>query len=347
MTKSRVTLILLILLIVLATIGFVQSAVINASNNVFGRSMISAAVSVVLLLAILVAHLRGWRWSAEAAVVITAAFTVIATTPNYLSNNVLLSPFIPTVIAAILLSPGWSMGVYAAILLGLAAIGAANTSETVSLQQALGPTFTLLNMVQSVVLALGISLGGVLARRAQHEAEASALRAEEERTRFEQRSQELAQANDLAQSQIDQQKQLLELVATLEVPVTSLADGVLFAPIVGHVDTRRAQSLTTRLLQATSERRARVVILDISGVSLIDTAVARALLEAVQALRLLGCEVTISGISANVAMTLTQLGIDLEGVATVRSPQEALAHMAAHPGEKTGLRAALTQRRAS
>ncbi|GAB4210487.1 MAG: STAS domain-containing protein [Roseiflexaceae bacterium] len=346
MTKSRVTLFLLLLLAVLAVISFAQAAVTAAGTGVFGRSAITSTVSLVLILGVLLAHLRGWRWSAEAAVLITTVLTVISTTPGYLSGNLLLSPFIPTVIATIVLSPVWAMGVYTAIMLGLLAIGLGNTSETVTLQQALGPTFTLINIVQSVVLALGISLGSVLARRAQHDAENSAHRAEEERIRAEQRSQELAQANDLAQSQIEQQKQLLELVATLEVPVTTLAEGVLFAPIVGHVDSRRAQSLTTRLLQATSERRARVVILDISGVSLIDTGVARALLEAVQALRLLGCDVTISGISANVALTLTHLGIDLEGVVTVRSPQEALAQLAMRSGEAF-YHPAPAQRRAS
>ncbi len=347
MTKSRVTLLLLILLSLLAVIFTIQAVAFSISTGRVENYTISTVLSAVLLLALLAAHLRGWRWSDHATVIIISILTVTSISPGYLRNNMLVSPLIPTVMAAIVLSPVWALGVYTVIMLGLLAIGVSGMSEGVALQQALGPTFTLTNLLQSIMLALGISLAGVVAGRAQREAESSARGAEEERTRSEQRSRELAEANDLAQSQIEQQKQLLDLVATLEVPVTSLAEGVLFAPIVGHVDTRRAQSLTTRLLQATSERRARVVILDISGVSLIDTAVARALLGAVQALRLLGCEVTISGISANVAMTLTQLGIEMDGVVTVRSPQEALSQMAAHQGGKPGLRPAVPQRRAS
>jgi anti-anti-sigma factor len=103
-----------------------------------------------------------------------------------------------------------------------------------------------------------------------------------------------------------------------------LADGVLFVPIVGHIDTRRAQALTNRLLQDVSAQRAHLVVLDISGVTTMDTSVARALMNTTQAIRLLGCEVTLSGISAAVAITLIHLGINLDGIATARSPQEAL-----------------------
>jgi len=66
------------------------------------------------------------------------------------------------------------------------------------------------------------------------------------------------------------------------------------------------------------------VIIDISGVSTVDSAVAQALIQTAQALRLLGCSVTLSGISSEVALTLTQQEIALSDIATVRSPQEAL-----------------------
>ncbi len=99
----------------------------------------------------------------------------------------------------------------------------------------------------------------------------------------------------------------------------------------------------SRLLEEASAQRARLVIIDIAGITIIDSAVARALLNTAQALRLLGCEITISGISANVALTLTQLDVGLEGVGTVRSPQEALrAHKAQERGSSNGLRATQT-----
>jgi rsbT co-antagonist protein RsbR len=122
-----------------------------------------------------------------------------------------------------------------------------------------------------------------------------------------------------------EQEQLLALVSALEIPIVTLADGVIFAPIVGSLDSRRAKELTTRLLQATSRQRARLVIIDIAGMTIIDTMVAKSLVDASRAVRLLGCDVTITGISATVASTLIQLGVRLEGVEVARSPQEALA----------------------
>jgi anti-anti-sigma regulatory factor len=126
-------------------------------------------------------------------------------------------------------------------------------------------------------------------------------------------------------TQNEEQRRLLELIATLEIPAVVLADNVLLAPIVGHLDSRRAKMLTARLLDEVHQRRARLVILDITGVQEVDTMVAKALLDTAQALRLLGCQVMLSGVSASTAMTLVHQGVLLEGVRTVRSPQEALS----------------------
>lgn len=134
----------------------------------------------------------------------------------------------------------------------------------------------------------------------------------------------LARANEQLQQQLDSERQLLQLVSTLETPVVSLAHDVLFAPIVGHLDTRRAEALRTHLLEAVHTRRSRLIVLDITGVATIDTAVAQALLLTTQALRLLGCRVIISGISATVAVTLTHLGVDLRTIETVQSPEAVL-----------------------
>jgi rsbT co-antagonist protein RsbR len=122
----------------------------------------------------------------------------------------------------------------------------------------------------------------------------------------------------------EEQRRLLELVATLEIPAVPLADNVLLAPIVGHLDSRRAEMLTARLLDEVHQRRTDMVILDITGVQEVDRTVAQGLLTTVQTLRLLGCKVTLSGVSASTAMTLVDQGIGLEGVRTARSPQEAL-----------------------
>jgi anti-anti-sigma regulatory factor len=102
---------------------------------------------------------------------------------------------------------------------------------------------------------------------------------------------------------------------------------VLLAPIVGVIDSRRAQALTERLLTDAQYQQADTVILDLAGVALVDTQVAQALMQTTQALRLLGCGVVITGISAEIATTLTRLDFDLRGIRMARSPQEVLERL--------------------
>jgi rsbT co-antagonist protein RsbR len=85
---------------------------------------------------------------------------------------------------------------------------------------------------------------------------------------------------------------------------------------VGSLDTGRTQEMNEALLQKIVETGSEIVILDITGVPVVDTAVAKHLLETVAAARLLGAEVLIVGLSANTALTLVHLGLDLSGVTT-------------------------------
>lgn len=125
-------------------------------------------------------------------------------------------------------------------------------------------------------------------------------------------------------------------MSTLETPTITLAEGVLLAPIVGALDPRRAQALTARLLNEASAQRAQRVIIDISGVTSVDTQVAQALVQTARSLSLLGCRVTLTGVSASVAMTLTHLEATLDGIHIVRSPQEALAVKPENRESRTG-----------
>jgi rsbT co-antagonist protein RsbR len=183
------------------------------------------------------------------------------------------------------------------------------------------------NLIVYTGIIIGLVFSGLATDTAQRLAEVGA-RAERALAQTEQQARQLEQqAQELALRNTEQQG-LLDLVATLETPAVQIADGVLLVPITGHLDSRRAEVLTTRLLENAHAQRAWLIILDIAGVSVVDTIVARALMQAAQALRLLGCTVFLSGITAEVATTLVQLGIGLEGITPVRTPQEALARAA-------------------
>ena len=105
-------------------------------------------------------------------------------------------------------------------------------------------------------------------------------------------------------------------ITELQTPVIQVWQGILALPIVGTVDTARAQDMTEALLERIVATGSEIVLLDITGVPVVDTAVARHLLETVSAARLLGADVLIVGLSSRTAMTLVQLGIDLSHVTT-------------------------------
>jgi rsbT co-antagonist protein RsbR len=130
-------------------------------------------------------------------------------------------------------------------------------------------------------------------------------------------------ANDLTTRNAEQQR-LLELVSTLETPSVTVAEGVLLAPIVGALDSRRAEALTRRLLNDVHEQRTHQVILDVSGVPAVDRTVAEALIATARAVQLLGCQVVLSGISPSMAQTLVEQTIMLNNLMIVRSPQDVL-----------------------
>jgi rsbT co-antagonist protein RsbR len=120
------------------------------------------------------------------------------------------------------------------------------------------------------------------------------------------------QANTI-RDQIEQQRLT---IMELQTPVIQVWDGILALPIIGSLDTARTQDMNEALLERIVQTGSEIVILDITGVPVIDTAVAKHLLETVAAARLLGAEVLIVGLSTRTALTLVHLGLDLAGITT-------------------------------
>jgi rsbT co-antagonist protein RsbR len=118
---------------------------------------------------------------------------------------------------------------------------------------------------------------------------------------------------------IRSQQRELEQLST---PVLQLRQGLLILPIVGMLDSRRAQQLTEQLLLAIRTRRGRVVVLDVTGVAAVDSRVANHLIQTVDAARLMGATAIITGVSPEVAQTLVGLGIDLGSVTTLAELQD-------------------------
>ncbi len=102
-----------------------------------------------------------------------------------------------------------------------------------------------------------------------------------------------------------------EAIRELSTPTLQVRDRLLILPIIGVLDTFRARQLTEGLLQAIRANRARVVVMDVTGVATVDTKVANHLLQTIAAARLMGAVVIVTGLSADVAQSLVTLGVDL------------------------------------
>lgn len=118
----------------------------------------------------------------------------------------------------------------------------------------------------------------------------------------------------------------IAVVQSLSTPILPLYKGVIVVPLIGSVDTARAEQLMQRMLSGIAEHRAAAVIIDVTGVPSIDADVATHLVRAAQAAALLGARATVAGIGAGVARTMADRGIAFTDVTTVANLEAALEH---------------------
>lgn len=128
-------------------------------------------------------------------------------------------------------------------------------------------------------------------------------------------------ANTVAVGFVQERERIIreqqEAIRELSTPVLQVRERLLILPIIGVIDPLRARQLTEQLLQAIRANRARVVVIDITGVAEMDSHVANHLVQTVEASRLLGATVIVTGLSPDIAQTLVNIGVDLAKMNTV------------------------------
>jgi anti-anti-sigma factor len=134
----------------------------------------------------------------------------------------------------------------------------------------------------------------------------------------------IEQRGDDLQQILDAQRRLFETVRQLSAPVLPVADNVIVLPLVGHIDTRRAQEIMDALLQGVAAERAKFAILDITGVAMLDTHVMGLLLQTMRAVELLGARAMLAGISAEAAQLIVAQGIGLGELHSYRDLRDAI-----------------------
>lgn len=179
-----------------------------------------------------------------------------------------------------------------------------------------------------IIIALTVGLVWLMMRtleaaaasaRRQTEASLAAQRElEHQQAAVQAKNEELTNANT-------QMTALLDLVRDLETPVIPLLDDVLLLPLVGHMDTRRAAQLNETVLETVHAQRAKLLIIDITGLSVVDTAVAQRLVHLAHGVKLLGARVLLTGIRAEIAQTIVAQGMDLSAIQTAGRLQDSIA----------------------
>jgi len=115
-----------------------------------------------------------------------------------------------------------------------------------------------------------------------------------------------------------------ESIQELSTPVLQVRERLLILPIIGVLDSERARQLTEQLLHAIRTNRAKVIVVDITGVAAIDLTVANHLFHTIEASRLMGASVIVTGLSSKIAQTLVDLDVDLSMIRTVGDLQGGL-----------------------
>ncbi|OLD61709.1 MAG: anti-anti-sigma factor [Ignavibacteria bacterium 13_1_40CM_2_61_4] len=128
-------------------------------------------------------------------------------------------------------------------------------------------------------------------------------------------------ANTVAVGFVQERERIIreqqEAIRELSTPVLQVRERLLILPIIGVIDPQRARQLTEQLLRGIRTNRAKVVVIDITGVAAMDSQIANHLVQTVEASRLLGATVIVTGLSSEIAQTLVNIGVDLGKMNTV------------------------------
>lgn len=279
----------------------------------------------------------------DVGALVLVGFAIAAIVGAFPAANSGATPFymvLPILIASVLLRPVLIWGVLLLSLLGVG-IGAsllpAETLARDAVRDAILAAPPLLTIVAIVLFFHARSTVRAItaARHAQATAEASArslaaanatLEAHAELRAIDLR--ELAEAQrgvaSQLQASLEAQQQLSRAFAELSVPIIPISAGTMIVPLVGGLDVKRANTLLASILEQVEASNAHTIVLDVTGVAVVDTHIAAALLRVADAARLMGAKTMLVGIRPEVAQTLVHLGVDLGGLRTAATLQSGL-----------------------
>jgi rsbT co-antagonist protein RsbR len=140
----------------------------------------------------------------------------------------------------------------------------------------------------------------------------------------------MTEARAVLEEKLDTIRRQQVAIRDLSAPIIDLWEGILTLPIVGTVDSQRAVDITEKLLQRINETNAACVIIDLTGVDVVDTMTADHLIKLVKSARLLGTYCVVTGIGPEIARTLVDLGVELHELITLKRLREGLQACLSH-----------------
>ncbi len=291
-------------------------------------------VEGVVLLVYSVLFWAAWKGWPHAGLVIVLFFTVIVgfSMPEpYLTERISLSILLPPILATILIAPLWIIiSGFSSLFILLA---------RANWQGVYADTFNLLiycmfifGLLASRKLADNATK---VAENALADVEQSALALQEANNTLEQRviertvevEKNLLELEQLAQTQarlLFENEQQRQTIRNLSVPIIPVTKTTMVMPLVGELDQERIEHIHYQALQALSHRKVQTLIMDITGVPIVDTQVAQGIIAVAQAAQLLGGRIILVGIRPEVAQTIVGLGIDISVIQTYADLQSAL-----------------------
>ena len=332
---------LLALFCVLAPIELVMALVLNLPVLLY-VGLITALAAALMLLALALVR-RAQVKIAAYLVSITAlasSFTIVLLIPSA-SIGIVIAPLL----ALALLLPYLETRAIAiaGVLCVLAALAlfwiGAQTPRLIepppaAVASALGALgVVVLTAITALLLwQFSARLNATIAQTQSANATLEEARAELER-RVEDRTAELSRALSEMQDRAEVQARLLEenegqraQIREMNVPVLPISTNAIAIPLVGALDAERLEMLQEQALNAISASSARYLLLDVTGVPVVDTQVAQGIVSVVTAARLLGSEVVLVGVRPEVAQAVVSLGLDLHDITTRRSLYEGIAY---------------------
>jgi rsbT co-antagonist protein RsbR len=294
------------------------------------RFLISVAVSVIVQTIVIV---LAWRGSVDLAGGMLVGMAIVGLTgAAFFNNDTFVTPIfllLPLLMAAAALRPVWIIVALVGVLTGMGVIFTMpSPAETAALRSAIFAVTGLMSLFTTLTGVL-IGVGHAHLRRRLHDEMKRADRAkielqilnEELDLRVQMQTEALQQTLQELEQQTLRQDQLLkeiagqrEIIRELSLPILPVGREVLVAPLIGALDQERMQQLQSQVLKRVERIHARLLILDVTGVPIIDTHVAQGLMNLVRGLRLLGANVALVGVRPEVAQTIVALGVQLRDI---------------------------------